>query len=162
MRISSALLGTVLAFGLLGTFQPTPSHAQTRPAIVRDQDNPALAPFTGSAQFIFTAINTQQVITTVPAGKRLVITNLTYLSGNAGSVQLVFLGLRAGSFGPILHVFQINPPHASVTPGITIQDGGTPIVAYFEAGQDVVVSASVTSPNSGNISVYLTGYYITP
>lgn len=140
----------------------TPVHAQVRPALVRDQDNPALAPVTASTTLVLIPINTQQVLMTVPAGKRLVIEHVSYFASGDASDQLIYLSLRVGSLGEVVHVFQINPPHTAFISGTTIQDGGTPIKAYFEAGQDVVVSASHTSNVPRQVQVFVTGYYITP
>src|SRR5882724_9079818 len=123
---------------LIGVFAK-PVLAQVRAALVRDSDNPALAPFSGVASFNFSALNTQALITTVPAGKRLVIEHVSFVSGGASSNQLVYAGLRNSQFGAVVLVLPINAPHLSVTPGLTLQDNSLPVRAYFEAGQDVWV-----------------------
>lgn len=145
----------------LGHFFAKPTLAVVA-ALVRDIDTPALAPFTGTASFNLTSLNTQQLITTVPAGKRLVITDFSYESGGDGAAQLVFIALRKGSLGQLVQVFGVNPPHASVTPGLTLQDGNQPCVTYFEAGDDVVISASYTGAGSRDMNVYVSGYFVTP
>ena len=150
--IASAVLAGVFAKPLL---------AQARAALIRDVDNPALAPFTGATTFDFTGLNTQALLTTVPAGKRLVIENVSYLSGGSSSNQLVYAALRSAQFGAVVLVLPINAPHASVTTGLTLQDGSLPAKAYFEAGQDVWVSASYTG-GIRDFEIHVTGYYVTP
>jgi len=129
--------------------------------LVRDSDNPALAPFSGVVSFSFSALNTQGLLTTVPAGKRLVIENVSFVSGGSSSNQVVYAALRNSQFGTVVLVLPINAPHLSVTPGLTLQDNSLPVKAYFEAGQDVWVSASYTG-GTRDFTMYLTGYYITP
>ena len=153
---------TVLGlFGILASTVAQPLWAQVRAALVRDIDTPALAPFQGEANMIFSTLNTQQLLTTVPAGKRLVVEHVSFLYGGNSGAQLVFLGLRKGQFGNTELYTQIQPPHASITPGISIQDGSEPVKAYFEAGDEVWVSASYTG-GSANIDVQVSGYYVTP
>ncbi len=69
---------------LIGVFAK-PVWAQVRAALVRDADNPALAPFSGVVGFSFNALNTQGLLTTVPAGKRLVVENVSYVSGGSST-----------------------------------------------------------------------------
>src|SRR5258708_30270651 len=61
---------------LIGVFAK-PVWAQVRAALVRDVDNPALAPFSGTVRFSFSGLNTQALLTTVPAGKRLVVEHVS-------------------------------------------------------------------------------------
>jgi hypothetical protein len=145
---------------LIGVFAK-PVWAQVRAALVRDADNPDLAPFTGSGSFNFNALNTQALVTTVPAGKRLVIDHVSYVSGGQSSSQLVYASLRSAQFGTVVLVMPISPAHASVTPGLTLQDDALPVKAYFDAGQDVWVSASYTG-GTRDFTMYLTGHYVTP
>jgi hypothetical protein len=151
----------LIASGLLIGVFAKPVWAQVRAALVRDADNPALAPFTASASFNFNALNTQALVTTVPAGKRLVIEHVSFVSGGQSSNQVVYAGLRSAQFGTVVLVLPINAPHVSVTPGLTLQDGALPVKAYFDSGQDVWVSASYTG-GTRDFTMYLSGYYITP
>jgi len=157
-----ASAAAVAAVATLGHFFAQPVLAQVRAALVRDVDNPALAPFTLDTTFSLTAVNSQQLLVTVPAGKRLVIENISYVSAGGASDQLVYGSLRNGEFGPIVVLLGINPPHASVTSGLTLQDGSQQSKAYFDSGQDVWASASHLSGSSRTIEVALSGYWITP
>ena len=67
-----ALVVVVVVVVLGGVFAK-PVLAQVRAALVRDADNPALAPFRGRVDFDLCCINDGRLMTTVPAGKRLVI-----------------------------------------------------------------------------------------
>jgi hypothetical protein len=152
-----ALIASALLIGVVAK----PVWAQVRAALVRDTDNPALAPFSGQVSFSFSALNTQALLTTVPAGKRLVIEHVSFVSGGQSSSQLVYASLRSAQFGTVVLVLPITAPHASVTPGLTLQDGSLPVKAYFDAGQDVWVSASYTG-GTRDLTMYLSGYYVTP
>jgi hypothetical protein len=159
-HLALALIGLSVA-GALGLSIPCVAEAQTRAALVRDVDTPALQPFRMQTTYILTALNTQQLVTTVPAGKRLVIEYISWNASNTGSTQIVFAALRSAQFGAIQQNFQINSPHISVTPGFTLQDGTMPVRVYFEAGEEVW--ATVSGNNTGsNISINLQGYIITP
>jgi hypothetical protein len=146
---------------MLGLATPREAIAQSRAALVRDVDTPALQPFRAQAAVSLVALNTQQLVTTVPAGKRLVIEYISWNATNAGSAQIVFAALRSGQFGAVQQNFQIAAPHVSVTSGLTLQDGSMPVRVYFEAGEEVW--ASVSGNNTGsNLSMQLQGYIITP
>lgn len=129
--------------------------------VVTSADNPALSPVTLRASFNFTALNNQALLTTVPAGKRLVIDYVSYYSGGSSAGELVFLSLRNGEFGPLLMIAEINPPHASASAGLTIQDGSQPAKAYFEAGQEVWFTASRSSGDVRTIDAIVVGHYVT-
>jgi hypothetical protein len=146
---------------MLGLATPREAIAQSRAALVRDVDTPALQPFRAQSSFSLIAVNTQQLVTTVPAGKRLVIEYISWNAANTGSTQVVFAALRSSQFGAVQQNFQINPPHASATPGFTLQDGSIPVRVYFEAGEEVWASVSGNSPGP-TISMQLQGYIITP
>jgi len=139
-----------------------PVWAQVRAALVRDVDSPALAPATFRASFTFNFINQQALLTTVPAGKRLVVDNISYLSSGSNAGELIFLVLRNAEFGPIVQYTPINRPHASAASGLTIQEGSFPTTVYFEAGQQVWLSASRSNGNARDLAAIITGHYVTP
>ena len=145
---------------ILGSMVAEPVWAQVRAAMVRDVDAPALAPVTFRASFSFSFINQQALLTTVPAGKRLVIDNVSYFSSGANEGQLILLGLRNGEFGPFMLYSPINPPHKSALSSLSIQDGSFPTTAYFEAGQQVWLSAS-RSGSARDLDAVVTGHYVT-
>lgn len=129
--------------------------------VVTSADDPALAPVTLQAEFTFDAVNTQRLLTTVPESKRLVIDHVSYYSGGVNTGELVFLSLRNGQFGPSVLIAEINPPHAAVTGGYTIQDASLPAKAYFEAGQEVWLSASSSSTGDRTLTAVIAGHYVT-
>jgi hypothetical protein len=157
---AAIVLIAVTAVG--GLIIQEPLMAQVRAALVRDADNPDLAPFRGGANFALTTLNTQQLLTTVPAGKRLVIDYISYWTFGPNGDELVFAALRAGQFGPLQVLLEINPPHASASSGLNIQDGTQAVRAYFEAGEEVWVSASHNTGVTRQFEVRVHGHYVTP
>ncbi len=161
-KVYAALIA-VLAAAILVGMLAQPVWAQVRAALVRDVDTPALAPFQASVDYNFTFINDQRLLTTVPAGKRLVIEYISFWSGGPTDDQLVFGALRNGQLGPITVVLEIHPPHPSALSSThTIQDGSQPVKAYFEPGEQVWVSASHNTNGSRSLYLRAIGHYITP
>jgi hypothetical protein len=152
----------ILTAAIVAAIFAKPVVAQVRAALVRDIDAPALAPFRASVDFNLAALNDQRLLTTVPAGKRLVIEYISYWSYGPTSDQLVFGTLRTGQFGPFAHIIQINPPHASATSTLFIQDASLPVKLYFEPGDEVWVSVSHNTGGSRQFQMFVNGYYVTP
>jgi hypothetical protein len=71
---------------------------------------------------------------------------------------MIFGGLRAGEFGPILNVFQVNPPHKTAVATTVIQDASMPVRVYVDAGVDIWVAINSTA-DSGRVALYLQGHY---
>jgi hypothetical protein len=159
-HLARALIGLSVA-ATLGLAIPCEAVAQSRAALVRDVDTPALQPFRAQAGLSLNALNTQQLVTTVPAGKRLVVEYVSWNASNSGSAQIVFAALRSAQFGAIQQYFQVNSPHASATPGFTLQDGSMPVRVYFEAGEEVWLTVSSNTTGS-NVSISLQGFLVTP
>ena len=149
--------------GILAGMFSAPVVAQVRAALVRDVDTPALSPFRFGVQYSLTAINEQRLLTTVPPGKRLVIEYISWWGYSAVGTELVYGGLRVGQFGPNSVMLQVNPPHASATPGsFTIQDGSQVVKAYFEAGEEVWASVSKSAGGAASIEIRVHGHLVTP
>ena len=136
--------------------------AQVRAALVRNIDTPALAPFRANVTVGFTFINEQRLVTTVPAGKRLVIQHVSYWAFGSNTGQVIFGSLRNGEFGPNNVLFQINPPHVSAAPDLNIQEASIPVTTYFEAGEQVWLSVSRSSGGGRTFECQITGYFVTP
>lgn len=153
-------LAAVAMTAVLTAFAPS-AIAQIRAAWVRDADAPTLQPFHGAADISMSALNQQALITTVPAGKRLVIEHISWLAGMSTGTSFVFAGLRAEQFGPFRAYFQIAPPHAAATNGFALQDGSQPVRLYFDDGDNIWLSAT-TSNGAANrtIAVRVSGYYV--
>lgn len=150
--VMAAILGVVFA---------QPLWAQVRAALVRDIDAPALSPFRAGVDFDLAFGSDQRLLTTVPAGKRLVIEHISYFSGGDSGDQLTFGGVRNSQLSPFVLFLEIHPPHAGQFS--TFQDGSQPVKAYFEAGEEIWVAAS-HNKIGGNLSFHLRafGYLITP
>ena len=159
-RMPSVLVCALLLVGL--GWLATPAHAQTRAALVRDVDNPVLTPFKARVSFNLAALNDQRLLTTVPAGKRLVIEHVSYWFFGDTGFSLVFAALRTGQFGPMAEILEINPPHASATSSFTIQDASMMVKTYFEAGEEVWVTATKNGGSSGGFEIIVTGHLVTP
>ena len=121
---------------------------------------PALTPFRGSVSVTVNFINAQQLLTTVPAGQRLVLQHISYWTFGPDSDELVFGSLRNGQFGPNAVMLPINPPHRSATPGLSIQDYSSPVTAYFEPGEEVWVSVSKSGGPNRTFEGQFSGYFI--
>lgn len=160
-RISIIVACSVLAslFIVLGGREAV---TQIRAALVRDIDTPSLAPFRAAVDYQLSYLNDQRLLTTVPAGKRLVIEYISYWSGGATGDQMVYGSLRNGQYGPEMVMLEIHPPHASADSAFTIQDGSQPMKAYFEAGEQVWVSVSHNTSGFRDIRLQAFGHYITP
>ena len=94
------LAAALLALGML--IVVAPAEAQTRPALVRDVDNGALQPFRGLININLAAGETFKVINgpVVPAGKRLVIENVSvwaFMANSADNVTGVWLTVPIAS-----------------------------------------------------------------
>jgi hypothetical protein len=152
----------ILTAAIVAAIFAKPVVAQVRAALVRDIDTPALAPFRASVDFSLGALNDQRLLTTVPAGKRLVIEYISYWSYGPTTDQLVFGTLRSGEFGPFEQMIQINPPHASAASTLFIQDASLPVKVYFEAGEEVWVSVSHNTNGARQFQMIANGYYVTP
>lgn len=152
----------VMAISVLGGLLAEPVWAQVRATLVRDIDAPALAPFSGAIEYSSTILNDQRLLITVPAGKRLVIEHISYYTASTTGDQFVFGALRRGQFGPLAIVLEVNAPHAAASTGFTIQDGSMPVKLYFEAGEEVWVSASHNTGSSRNFRLMAQGHYVTP
>jgi hypothetical protein len=155
--IAAATLGLT---ALISSVSPDPL-AQVRAALVRDVDTPALQPFRASVEYSLAFINDQRLITTVPAGKRLVIDYISWTATNPTGQQLVFAGLRTSQFGTFVSHLQVNPPHISATGALVLQDGSLPVQIYFEPGEEVWISASKSAGGFSTFQIDVHGHFVT-
>lgn len=156
-----SVLVCVLALACAG-WLATPAVAQVRAALVRDVDNPVLTPFKVRVVLPVNSLNEQKLATTVPAGKRLVIEHISYYFYADTGWSLVFAALRTGQFGPMADILEIHPPHASATASFTIQDASMLVKTYFEAGEEVWLTASKNGGSAAQLEVVLSGHLVTP
>ena len=164
MRAKAAIVAVLVASGLLASSPyAEPVLAQARAVLMmRDVDTPALTPFRASLDFPVEFINEQRLVTTVPAGKRLVLQHISYWTYSVDANQFVFGSLRNGELGPNALLLQVNPPHASATPGLSIQDGSMPVTVYFESGEEVWLSVSKNTGAFRQFNAQIYGHLITP
>jgi hypothetical protein len=150
-----------LALSSLAASLAPPAIAQVRAAFVRDVDTPALQPFRSTVDIDFTGGTEQRLVTTVPAGKRLVIQNISYTAGTPTGTQLVFGGLRLAEFGTFTEFIKINPAHISPNPNFVLHDGSQPTTVYFEPGEPVWLSVATSSAAAGgSMRVTFSGYFV--
>ncbi len=153
----------ILTAAVLAGIFAKPVWAQVRAALVRDVDNPALAPFRADVNFSFLAIGDQFFLTTVPTGKRLVIEHISYGTSGPTSEQLIFAALRTGQFGPVRERLEIHPVHASADSGFFLQDASLPVKLYFEPGEEIWVAVSKSAGfATRQFEIHAEGYYVTP
>lgn len=161
--LSVVLAQAVLALAV--TLPAGPAVAQTRPALVRDVDNGALQPF---RQPIFVSLSTTETFKSVngpvvPAGKRLVIENVSIWVLTSGTDAVTGVWLTVPSASP--------PTFALMDPASTERKnvGGTSFVTaynrvvklYFDPGETVqaqVYFLGTSGPKNANL--YLNGYYV--
>jgi hypothetical protein len=159
VAVTAVILCAVAAVG--GILAP-PVWAQVRAALAGETGTAASQPFRGGVDYNLAAVNDQRLLTTVPAGKRLVIEHLSFWSYGQTGDELTFGALRTGQRGAYQMFFEIHPVHTSATGSLTLQDGSQPVTAYFEAGEEVWVSVSHSTPSARHVEVRVQGQYVTP
>ena len=147
---------------VLGGVFAKPLIAQVRATLIRDTDNPALAPFRGRVDYDLCCTNDGRLMTTVPAGKRLVIEYISWNSFTSTGDEMIFAGLQSGAGGTFVVQIKINPVHSSIVPSFKLQDGSQTVKAYFDAGEQVWVNASHMGTGTAHLTVLANGYYVTP
>ena len=147
---------------LLGPVLMTEATADSKAALVRDVDTPALSPFRATANLSLASVNLQTLITTVPAGKRLVIESISYYAASGVGSQMVYAALKNGPNGPVVQQIPVSSPRLSGDANFIAQDGAFVTRAYFEPGESVWLIGLGTNLNvSSVIQIYLQGYYVT-
>ena len=72
-----------------------PVWAQVRAALVQDSDNPALSPYRASIDMTPCCLFDGRLLTTVPAGKRLIIEHISCQSSGEGGQMIAGVLERA-------------------------------------------------------------------
>jgi hypothetical protein len=162
LRRTAQALPAALVLATAGLLA-TPALAQTRAALVQSVDEPARNPYQ-ETQFNVTCRGTTVcsfTFTTVPAGKRLVVTNIAgYVDTSAGGLPNCFL---SSGFGGSAYA---SLPFSGVRGATTAI--GTRIVlthsvqAYFGPGEPVSAfcQPSLGETMSGGALLMLTGHYV--
>ena len=142
-----------------------PALAQTRPALVRDVDNGDLSPvrLTISVSINSTDTYGERDGITVPAGKRLVIDNVSiwaFTSSAADKITGVWLSVKPGSNYLLLDP-AANEVRA-ISGGASIAAYNRPVKAYYEAGETLYAQVFADGTTSSKIvNIYLQGHYVT-
>jgi len=131
----------------------------SNPVLVRDVDNPARQPFEGTAFLVppFGQTQTTEHITTVPAGKVLIIEHVSADALLAGNDRLVSLAIYGA--GPLHYVVPNDVGTDSL--GRHRFSVSQQVRFYFTEGMQVVCFAERADPNSQQgISVSVFGYFV--
>lgn len=145
-------------FGTLGHFYAQPLVAQVRAAFVQNVDEPGRNPFQegqltlacnlpGDCAIVFPA---------VPAGKRLVVNNVSANIDTAGTVG--FITFYSQSFRNPRQFLPTS--YAGTFEGINFYVVNQTAQAYYEAGEAPRVDAFVLSRPTDSMFVSISGYYI--
>lgn len=150
------IAGVLALVGVLGKFYAPPLMAQVRAALVQDRD----AVGRNLYQAVLSCNNTNNpcVITfpAVPAGKRLIITQVSAIARMAEATSMVSIQLRGGS------VFQFVPVVA--TPNnfggeFEYVANGT-VLAGYEATETPNIDAFAATSNPFTVLASISGYMI--
>jgi len=142
-----------------------PAEAQTRPALVRDADNPALQPFREVISASLSSSETSKFVNgpTVPAGKRLVIENASVWAFTSTSDFVTGIWLTVPGATPLTFTM-LDPADTERKPvggGSAIAAYNRPVRLYFNPGEQLQLNVFVdgtTGPRT--VNVYLNGYYV--
>ena len=162
LQVISGLALSVLLCGL-GLFASRPGHTAGGPIPVSvantplsttPTDNPAKQPF--QTTVLITIDNKFVPLTTVPAGKRLVIESINTFSNYATDSQTYRIVLSPDTRTSLYQSFVLPPgtvsaPYANIT---------QKILMYAEAGQEVDAAVGASGTLSPSVYVSLSGYYV--
>jgi hypothetical protein len=186
-----ATAGALALLAVLGRYGAQPLLAQVRAALVSDVDNPArgfvqFSRFVGPPQTTFTHDWNQDLQYTVPAGRRLVVDNISAISfalfsnqvttpfllviGNntadcnpntlGGAFDRVIIGDRSAVALPLI----FNGVDTSASPNSNSYGNSMRVQAYADSGQCLggrfTTSTSMTFPTA--LSVTVSGHLVTP
>ena len=147
------------------TSSAIPSLAQTRPALVRDVDNGDLSPVRLAISVSLGATETygERDGITVPAGKRLVIDNVSmwaFTSSAADKITGVWLSVKPGS-----NYLLLDPAAnevRTISGGSSVAAYNRPVKAYYEAGETLFAQVFADGTASSKIvNYYIQGHYVT-
>lgn len=162
--LSSRLLagfGTFALLAAIGLFASRPAHTAGGPVPVfvantvqnRDVDNSTRQPFQVESLIGFNGTSTHQVLTQVPAGKRLVIESLTaeYNNSPVNSYSVILEGDSvSGNVG--LSLTPSTDPYPTKT---------QPVRLTAEAGENVNLYVNSNAvQNAATVIVSASGYYV--
>lgn len=152
----------LLALGAAAGMAPA-AEAQTRPALIRDVDNGALQPFRTRISITVPSGSPSALVNgpVVPAGKRLVIENVSVWALTPLDVEVTGLWLQVSAS----ETFALMDPNSTERRDI----GGSAVSAYnrlvklyYNPGETLQAQVFLKGPNTGTrlVNVYLNGYYV--
>jgi hypothetical protein len=167
LRWSPAFLAPAL---LLAAFSGPPTLAQTRPALTRDVDNGAFQPFRSGIFTSLVAAEGYKFVDayTVPAGKRLVIENVS-VWGLGATTDFLLTGVWLSVPGANPPTYVLLDPNSTER---TLIGGGTQALSsynrvvklYYNPGETIraeVFTEGATGPNAYKlVNIYLNGYLV--
>ena len=155
----AALLLLSLAAGI---FTAGPALAQViRAALTKNADDMGRAPFRFTTGPFFPNTSSADInVTTVPAGKRLVIKHINgiYVSDPTNPISRHWLG--RDSVDDELYSLRIEPQNYITTAGDLIYSFNQPLDAIFEPGEPVNVRVRFQHGQPLRVVVTVTGYLV--
>jgi hypothetical protein len=126
---------------------------------VRDVDNPARQPVQAHAFCVAGPSGCQETIYTVPAGKRLVIEQLSFAdeSGTEGAVAAWSIDTMVGG-GLQHHRFPVTAPTVTIN-NVHIGQAVHLVRLYADAGTSVT-GAAAQNPPGGNFTFVMSGHLV--
>jgi hypothetical protein len=167
------MLAFVVGVGVAGLFVADEAAAQTRPALVKDADNPARSPLrlgdTATVPVGFVASFGNSVGSVLADGYRFVIEYVSVECGASGAVEAVRVYLsiaeKAGPGWYRFHTYPIPLTNTAPTYDGRVSSVGTQSVRwYHDGGQAVQVGISLNgaAPSGGiTCEVEVSGYTVT-
>jgi len=161
--LSSVLRAAAFAVIALGAVICTvPAEAQTRPALVRDVDNGALQPF---RDHIFISVAAGEIFKlvngpVVPAGKRLVIENVSVWASTPLDVEITGVWLQVAG----VSTFALMDPNSTER-----RDSGASAISaynrtvklYYNPGETIQGQVFFKGlSGTKQVNIYLNGYYV--
>ncbi len=162
-KVVIVLTAVALTLGVLGRFFAKPVLAQVRAALTQNVDEPGRNPYQERQAYSFSGTCSGTVCITdfspVPAGSRLVITNVSgnLILGNGAVVVETWVTPKGGA-DLRAHIPTFYEGFAS---GINFRQFNSPVQIYVDAGQSPEFFAELsTNPGGYFQNITLTGYYI--
>jgi len=155
----------VAALTLVGAFTAKPLLAQIKAALVQNVDEPGRSPYSSASNFTNSSCSGVLCVirfTPVPAGKRLVVTNLTGQI-NVGAPGVVsFLILDAPASALSTHSTALIPTTllAGTVNGSNRLGVTATLLAFFSAGDEPAASVLATTGISQEGLLTLSGYLV--
>lgn len=164
--LKSVLVSVAAVTALGAALTAPPAFAQTRPALVRDADNPALQPFRALINVNLGASETIKVVDgpTVPAGKRLVIENVSmwiFTSASADIATGVWLTVPGSSPATFFLADPTSAERKLLAGGGSVTAYNRQVRLYYNAGE--VIQANVFFDGTAGTKIanyYLNGYLV--